>query len=62
VFENRVLRKIFGPEREEVEGGWRRQHNELHTDIIQVIKLVIKLVGHVARMGGMRNAYFGWKI
>jgi hypothetical protein len=26
-FENRVLRRIFGPEREEVEGGWRRLHN-----------------------------------
>jgi PAS domain-containing protein len=28
VFENRVLRKIFGSKREEVEGGWRRLHNE----------------------------------
>jgi hypothetical protein len=28
VFENRVLRKIFGPKREEVEGGWIRLHNE----------------------------------
>jgi hypothetical protein len=28
VFENRVLRRIFIPEREEVEGGWRRLHNE----------------------------------
>jgi hypothetical protein len=28
VFENRVLRKIFGPKREEVAGGWRRLHNE----------------------------------
>jgi hypothetical protein len=28
VFENRVLRRIFGPEREEVAGGWRRLHNE----------------------------------
>jgi hypothetical protein len=31
VFENRVLRRIFGPKREEVAGGWRRLHNkELH--------------------------------
>jgi hypothetical protein len=31
VFENRVLRRIFGPKREEVEGDWRRLHNvELH--------------------------------
>jgi hypothetical protein len=28
VFENRVLRRIFGPKREEVVGGWRRLHNE----------------------------------
>jgi hypothetical protein len=28
MFENRVLRKIFGPKREEVAGGWRRLHNE----------------------------------
>jgi hypothetical protein len=30
VFENRVLRRIFGPKRGEVAGGWRRLHNELH--------------------------------
>jgi hypothetical protein len=42
--ENRVLRRIFGPEREEVEGGWRRLHNEeLHNlytspNVIRVIK------------------------
>jgi hypothetical protein len=28
VFEDRVLRRIFGPERQEVAGGWRRLHNE----------------------------------
>jgi hypothetical protein len=44
VFENRVLRRIFGPKRKEVAGGWRRLHNEeLHNlyasqNIIQVIK------------------------
>jgi hypothetical protein len=44
VFENRVLRRIFGPKREEVAGGWRRLHNEeLHnfyasSNIIKVIK------------------------
>jgi hypothetical protein len=44
VSENRVLRGIFGPKREEVAGGWRRLHNEelqnLYTspDIIRVIK------------------------
>jgi hypothetical protein len=30
VFENRVLRRIFGPKRDEVTGEWRKQHNELH--------------------------------
>jgi hypothetical protein len=29
-FENRVLRRIFGPKRVEVKGGWRKLHNELH--------------------------------
>jgi hypothetical protein len=44
IFLNRVLRRIFGPKREEVVGGWRRLHNEeLHNlyaspDIIRVIK------------------------
>jgi hypothetical protein len=45
VFENRVLRRIFGSKREEVVGGWRRPHNEeLHNlqaspNIIRVIKI-----------------------
>jgi hypothetical protein len=44
VFENRVLRRIFGPKREEVIGGWRKLHNEeLHNlysspSIIRIIK------------------------
>jgi len=44
VFENRVLRRIFGPKREDVAGGWRKQHNqELHNlhsslNIVRVIK------------------------
>jgi hypothetical protein len=57
VFENRVLRKIFGPKREEG-GSWRRLHNdELHNlysspNIGRVIKSWRMLwVGHVARMG-----------
>jgi hypothetical protein len=63
-FENRVLRKIFGPKRKEVAGGWRRLHNEeLHNvkalpNIIRVIKLrMIRWAGNVARMGEMRNMY-----
>jgi hypothetical protein len=59
-----VLRRIFGPKRQEVEGGWRRQHNEelqnLYAlpNIIRVIKARrMRWVRHVARMEEMRNVY-----
>jgi hypothetical protein len=62
VSENRVLRRIFVPKREEVAGGWRRLHNEeLHNlyaslNIIRVIKARrMRWVGHVARMESMKN-------
>jgi hypothetical protein len=62
VFENRVLRRIFGPKREEVVGGWRRLHNEeLHNlytspSIIRVIKSRrMRWAGHVAGIEA-RNA------
>jgi hypothetical protein len=62
MFENRVLRRIFGPKREEVAGGWRRLHNEeLHNlydspSIIRLIKLRrIRWAGHVARVAEVRN-------
>jgi hypothetical protein len=63
-FENRVLRKIFGPKREEVMGEWRKLHNgELHNlysslDIITQIKSRrMRWAGYVARMGEGRNVY-----
>jgi hypothetical protein len=63
VFENRVLRRLFGTKRDEVTGGWRKLHSEkLHNlycspSIIKMIKSRrIRLVGHVARMGDKRNA------
>jgi hypothetical protein len=63
VFENRVLRRIFGPKRDEVTGVWRKLHNEeLHNlysspSIIRMIKSRrMRWAGHVARMK-KRNAY-----
>jgi hypothetical protein len=64
-FENRVLRRIFGPKRDEVTGCWRKLHNEeLHglysspSIIIRVIKARrMRWEGHVARMGEVRGAY-----
>ncbi|KAJ4427756.1 hypothetical protein ANN_25409 [Periplaneta americana] len=64
VFENKVLRKIFGAKRDEVTGEWRKLHNtELHAlysspDIIRNIKSRrLRWAGHVARMSESRNAY-----
>jgi hypothetical protein len=63
VFENRVLRRIFGPKREE-DGSWRKLHNdELHglyssPNIVRVTKSRrLRWVGHVARMGEGRGVY-----
>jgi hypothetical protein len=64
VFENRVLRRIFGPKRDEMTGEWRRLHNEeLHNlysfpDIIRQMKSRrMWWAGHVARMGEERKLY-----
>jgi hypothetical protein len=67
VFENRVLRREFGPKRGEVIGGWRKLHNEeLHNlygspSIIRTIKSRrMRWPGNVARMGKNGNAYRFW--
>jgi hypothetical protein len=64
VSEKSVLRKIFGPMREEVTGDWRKLHNEeLHNlyaspNIFRVIKLRrMSWTGHVVCIGEIRNAY-----
>jgi hypothetical protein len=63
-FENRVLRRICGPKRDEVTGEWRKLHNEkLHIlysspNIIRQIKSRrMRWERHVARMGEDRNVY-----
>ena len=64
VFENKVLRRIFGPRREEVTGEWRRLNNEELNDlypspnIVRVIKSRrMRWAGRVARMGEERGVY-----
>ena len=64
VFENRVLRRIFGPKRDGVTGEWRKLHNEELNDLycssntFGVIKSRrMGWVGHVASVGERRSAY-----
>jgi hypothetical protein len=64
VFENKVLRRIFGPKRDEVIGGERKLHNEELRDLYSspsIIGIIIsrrmRWAGHVARMGEKGNAY-----
>jgi len=64
VFGNRVLRRIFGPKRDEVAGGWRKLHNEelngLYSlpNTVRMIKANrMRWAGNVARMGERRGVY-----
>ena len=64
VFENRVLRRIFGPKRDGVTGEWRKLHieklNDLYSspNIVRVIKWIrMRWAGHVARMEEGRGVH-----
>ena len=64
MFENMVLRRIFGPRKDEVKGKWRRSHNEELNDlypspiIVRVIKSRrMRWAEHVARMGDASGVY-----
>jgi len=67
VFENMVLRRIFGPRRDEVTGEWRRLHNEKLNDLYSsptIVRMIksrrMRWVGHVARMGKGRGCIGSW--
>jgi len=62
VFENRVLRSIFGPKRDEVTWEWRKLHNEEHNVLYSspsIVRVITsrRWAGHVARMGEGRGVY-----
>ena len=64
VFENRVLRRVFGPKRDEVTKEWRKLHNEELSDVYSLPNIVwmiksrrMRWAGHVARMGEGRGVH-----
>ena len=64
MFENRVLRRVFGPNRDEVRGEWRKLHNEELSDLYSLPNIVrvvksrrMRWAGHVAPMGEGRGVH-----
>ena len=64
MFQNSVLRKVFGPKRDEVTGEWRKLHNEELNDLCSLPNIVrvvksrrMRWTGHVARMGEDRDVH-----
>ena len=64
MFENRVLRRVFGPKRDEVTGEWRKLHNEELNDLYSLPNIVrvvksrrMRWAGHVAPMGEDRGVH-----
>jgi hypothetical protein len=64
VLENRVLRRVFGPKRDEVTGEWRKLHSEELSDLYSLPNIVrvvksrrMRWLGHVARMGEERGVH-----
>jgi len=64
VFENRVLRRVFGPKRDEVTGEWKKLHKEELRDLYSLLNIVrvvksrrMRWAGHVARMGEGRGVH-----
>ena len=67
VFENRVLRRICGPKRDEVTGNWRKLRNEELNDLYcspNIVRVInsrrMRWAGHVARMGGVERRIQGF--
>jgi hypothetical protein len=67
VFENRVLRSIFGHKKDDVTGEWRKLHNEELSDVYSspnIVRLIksrrMRLAGHVERMGDRKGVYRFW--
>jgi hypothetical protein len=64
VFENRVLRRVFGPKRDEVTGEWKKLHNEELNDLYSLPNIVrvvksrrMRWAEHVERMGANRGVH-----